>query len=637
MDACLNPVQRHPESQPAPGRLLCAEPGCGFFVEGATIERWQIKTLLGQAPAADLYLATEPAGPAAPGSRMLVKVLRPTPAGLPGQVERELGQLVALRHPHIHPLQRAGWTSPGGRCYLLSPFVEQGSFFHYPGSPTRLPPLAVATIVRQIAEALQYAHDQHVVHGRLKPENCLLVALATVQVSDFYRALLTDEQPASSSDYAAPEQAYGSAEPASDQYALAIIAYQLLQGQLPILGPDPVGALVHRIRSSPPPLTALSPDLPRPVEQTLRRALSVSPRERFSAVLDFAVALQGALEVARAPGSAFSPEASARSFQTPPPVPRAPDSTKLPPHGVLPLCLLPGHTAPCAVLQWAPDGSHLASAGPDQVVRLWRILQRIGAPVAALAGHTAEVLALSWSPDGGLLASAAADATIRIWSLAGRPGQGPGQQAAWWGHDGSVTALVWSPDGRRIATGGTDRTIRLWDVSGQAIGAWPAHSRGGVTALAWSPDGSLLASGGPDRQLHLWSSATGEDLVAMGLADEIGRLTWSPDGTLLAVAGGKRDPSVVLLDGHTGQRLGALTGHTREVVGLFWDRGAAWLATASADATLRVWDTHLRFGQPIGFPVQLQSAPFAMAGSSNSRLVALSLADMLIQVVQLMS
>jgi WD40 repeat protein len=209
-------------------------------------------------------------------------------------------------------------------------------------------------------------------------------------------------------------------------------------------------------------------------------------------------------------------------------------------------------------------------------------------------------------------------------------------QNAWWGHDGSVAALDWSPTSEYIASGGSDRTIRLWDTLGNIVEVWQAHGRGGVTALAWSPDGRILASGGPDHLIHLWDPASRALVITLeGHTDEIRYLDWSPNGRVLASYAGKKDLRIGLWDRRANQLAAMIGGQPHEMVGLFWSRDGAWLAGASADGTIRYWDTHQRLGQPIGLPVGLHGTPLSMVGAPGSGMIAVSLADLLIQVFQL--
>jgi hypothetical protein len=453
-----------------------------------------------------------------------------------------------------------------------------------------------------------------------------------VQVSDFYYSILSDVARKAVTGPVAPEQAYGQAEPASDQYALAFMTYQLLAGQPPFTDVEARTALVAHETLLPHSLNALRPELSPLVDRTLSRALSLRAHDRFLSVEVFALALQAALEAGgTAPGSPrlvspFPPASDVGAARTPsePSLPSSPRQPAL-------VCQLPGHTSAPTVLRWSPDGYHFASAGNDEGICLWQIQRRIGTPLATLAGHDAAVHALAWSPDGALVASGGADATVRIWRLATASAE-----AAWWGHAGSVTALDWSPDGRHIVSGGADRTIRVWNRQGDAVSSRQAHGRGGVTTLACSPDGRLLASGGADRIISIWDLTRDAAVVTVEAhTDEIRYLAWNPKGSLVASFAGKKDTQVCIWHAQHGQLIATLSGHSREIAGLVWSRDGTWMATVSADGMLRQWDMHLRVGEPIGAPFHLYGSPVSMAGAPETGLLAIGLADLLIQVMQL--
>src|SRR5437868_1656705 len=121
---------------------------------------------------------------------------------------------------------------------------------------------------------------------------------------------------------------------------------------------------------------------------------------------------------------------------------------------------LAGHTNWVYCLAFAPDGKTLASAGWDQVIRLWDVFS--GTERATLRGHQSEIYCLAFSPDGDRLAagSATGDNPLRYWDVA------QGTQTILYGHSNVVHGVAWSPDGRLLASGGYDRTLKIWDMTG---------------------------------------------------------------------------------------------------------------------------------------------------------------------------
>jgi WD40 repeat protein len=646
MRLCLNPDHPHPGDETASTQVMCAEPMCGFLLSGAIINHCQILSLFASGPVADLYLAANVDGSLGFPPRLALKVLRAPTVTPDSQLEQKLNQLLSLRHQNIIPLLSAGRLASTNLLYFLTPFAEQGSLAYYAIGSASLSPPVIAGIVRQIAEALFYAHERQIVHGRLKLENCLVPATSTPLVSDFFYCLLKEPERYATASTVSPEQFYGQAEVASDQYTLALLAYQLLVGQLPFTESGQRARPGFQEQVLMRPVTQFRRDVSPLLNQTLERALSRQPQDRFASIIAFATDFQAALDPkVNTPGGSFprvvtllpsssTPVASVSSPSSLSPISQPPHPAELPyslPGRLLPLCVLPGHTSAVILLRWAPDGIHLASASTDRSINLWTVQHRVGTPLTTLTGHSENVMALGWAPDSSALVSGGADATIRIWMPALSA-----LQTAWWGHDGSVTALDWSPDGAWIASAGSDRTIRLWDSRGNAQNMWQAHGRGGVTALAWSPDGRVLASGGMDHLIHIWDTANKKIVATLeGHSDEIRELVWSADGGLLASYTGKKDLRIGLWSGSSFQLVAMLGGHTREISGLFWASDSSWLASAAADATLRYWDTYRRLGAPIGQPLKLESPPLSMAGSPESGIIALSLPDMLIQIMQL--
>jgi predicted ATPase/class 3 adenylate cyclase/DNA-binding CsgD family transcriptional regulator len=170
---------------------------------------------------------------------------------------------------------------------------------------TQLPLDVILPYVQQVASALQYTHDQGLIHRDVKPENMLLSSRDEVLLSDFGLVMLAPqtlssggtelmEPPlAGTTSYLAPEQLRGKTRPASDQYALAVVVYEWLCGKPPFLGPLLEVAVQH-VSASPPSLREQVPDLSPAIEEVVLRALAKEPEQRFARMQDFTIALEHA-------------------------------------------------------------------------------------------------------------------------------------------------------------------------------------------------------------------------------------------------------------------------------------------------------------------------------------------------------
>jgi serine/threonine protein kinase len=163
---------------------------------------------------------------------------------------------------------------------------------------TQLPLSTVISYVRQVAEALHYAHQERVIHRDLKPENMLLGRRDEVLLSDFGIAAVIHsslsqqaQDTAGTIAYMAPEQIQAHPSPASDQYALAVVVYEWLSGDRPFQGTATEIAIKHTL-APPPLLTEKVSTLPLGVEQVVVRALAKDPELRFASVQSFAAALE---------------------------------------------------------------------------------------------------------------------------------------------------------------------------------------------------------------------------------------------------------------------------------------------------------------------------------------------------------
>ncbi|HLG64988.1 MAG TPA: serine/threonine-protein kinase [Ktedonosporobacter sp.] len=207
--------------------------------------------------------------------------------------------IARLNHPHIiHILE---FEMENHTPYIIMEYAPNGTLRQRCPRGSRLSPTTVLTYVKQIAAALQYAHQQKLVHRDVKPENMLLGRDGKVLLSDFGVAVIAQTQAqnleniAGTVTYMAPEQIQGKPCPASDQYALGITAYEWLCGSAPFGGTYSEIALQHEC-VSPPSLKEQISAIPAAVEDVIFTSLAKDPRQRFASVEDFAAALEEACQ-----------------------------------------------------------------------------------------------------------------------------------------------------------------------------------------------------------------------------------------------------------------------------------------------------------------------------------------------------
>ncbi len=317
--------------------------------KGQRVGRYRIVQWLAGGGMADIYLAED----SAIKRQVAIKVIRSegeaptTQAGKEAArlFQREAKAIGQLDHPQILPLYDYGEAQLEGMLllYLVMPYCPEGSLTtwveqHFPNK--QLPSQVVTHFVRQAAAALQHAHNHQIIHSDVKPSNFLLrqrgetltypdllladfgiarIATATASMSQAVRGSPT---------YMAPEQWQAEAIPATDQYALAIMAYELLTGRPPFQGTSM--RLMHdHLYAAPPAPDTFNALLPKAVNEVLLTALSKRPEERFASISAFANAFGQAMQRAAPPSVAVSGPVLASSPQATLPVAPAP-SLQLP-------------------------------------------------------------------------------------------------------------------------------------------------------------------------------------------------------------------------------------------------------------------------------------------------------------------
>ncbi len=269
---------------------------------GQKLGNYQIIRALGHGGFADVYLGQH----TYLKTYAAIKVLQTRLASNDLQTFlREAQTVASLTHPHIVRVLEFG--EEGHTPYLVMGYCPNGTLRQRHPKGTRVSLPECVAYVKQMAEALQYAHDRKIIHRDVKPENMLIGQNDTLLLSDFGIAIVSQSSRYQSYQdiggtiaYSAPEQLQGKASSASDQYALGIVLYEWLTGELPYQGSFAEIASQHLV-APVPTIRDKVPSLPLAVEQVLQKALAKEPQQRFQRVRDFAAALELAADGELAP------------------------------------------------------------------------------------------------------------------------------------------------------------------------------------------------------------------------------------------------------------------------------------------------------------------------------------------------
>jgi Tol biopolymer transport system component len=430
--------------------------------------------------------------------------------------EREAQVLASLNHPNVATLY--GLDESGPAPALVMELVEGATLADLAAAGRGLPAQDSLTIAKQVAEALEYAHDRGIVHRDLKPANIKITPEGTAKVLDFglARALQTDGDPADPSNsptmtaaltdagfivgtaaYMAPEQARGKpVDRRADNWAFGCVLYEMFSGRKAFQGETSTDVLAAVITKEPE-WSALPATTPPAILRLLRRCLQKDPRQRLQAIGEARIAIEGALggtgsalgigppEDDQAPRVAGRSGGTGRSFRRALPWVVA---------GLLGAALvgvvaIRGVSAPAVVS--FPVLSYLPPP-PDTTFRNFGFA---AGPVAV-------------SPDGRQLVFSATDQS-GVTRLYVRPlGADKAEPVA--GTD-DASSPFWSPDGRSLGfiAGQKLKTVNLGDGSVQVLADASNTTCG--SGGSWSPDGVILfAPHGCRGPLEKISAAGGE-------------------------------------------------------------------------------------------------------------------------------
>jgi WD40 repeat protein len=619
--------------QPAPNPQLGDAP--------QRIARFELRSLLGAGAFGTVYRAYDPQLE----REVALKVPQAGVVDSPKRVERFLREARAaagLRHPHIVPVYDAG--QEGGHHYIASAFIK-GRTLAEVCDEAPFDCRRAAAVVRDLAEALAYAHGQGIVHRDVKPANIMMDEAGSPHLMDFGLAARQDTLERLTHDgaimgtpaYMAPEQAagqQGEAQPAGDQYSLGVVLYELLCGQVPFEGPPQI-VLFNAINQEPPAPRSVKPQIPADLETVCLKAMAKRPQDRYADCQELANDLRrwlegepirarqlGSLERAvrwckRNPALAITGTAAAVFLAAAALI-----------AGISAVTLAASATRERQARNLADQNAEDART-KEATARQEKQRADTEADSARLAERQARRHLYAAHMN---LAQRAAEAgeTGRVQDLLKATLPVPGEEdlrgfewfyfwrlahserATLKGADndtrGGIYGVAFSPDGKLLAAGGAYGTLKLWDVAtGKQAASLQSTGRDHkqeVKGLAFSPDGKLLATGGKHGIVKLWDVTTRQlrasvpghpQPEAAAKENEVAVVAFAPDGKTLAWSN-SYDMSVRLWDVAAGQERRLLRFTDRAGERIEWPSPLAFsadgqtLAVGYRDKSVKLWE-----------------------------------------------
>ena len=255
---------------------------------GDRLDHYRIHAVVARSGMATLYRATDENS----DRPVALKVPHPEMEADPVLVERfkreqEIGQV--LDHPGVVKTFNSETRS---RLYMVIEWVEGRLLRTILNEQGALPVERAETITMRLCDALDYMHKRGIVHRDLKPENVMVNDRDDIKLIDFGIAMKEDARRLTfvnvssmlgTPDYIAPEQVQGKrGDQRSDMYSLGVMFYEMLTGQVPFSGPNPLAVMNERLLQDPPPPRAINPAIPPVLEEVILRALERDPRHRYA-------------------------------------------------------------------------------------------------------------------------------------------------------------------------------------------------------------------------------------------------------------------------------------------------------------------------------------------------------------------
>ena len=360
---------------------------------GQTLGQYRIIEQIGQGGMATVYKAYQPSL----DRYVAIKVLPPYFAHEPGfamRFTREAKAIARLNHPNILPIYDFGQEQE--LSYIVMKYVEAGTLKDIMGAPLALD--VTADILRQIAGALDHAHQRGILHRDVKPSNVLLDEGRWVLLTDFGLAKMVEGSVALTGSgvgvgtpaYMSPEQGRGEQVDArADIYSLGVVLYEMLTGQVPFQAETPMAVVIKHITDSLPLPRTVNPGIPEAVERVILKALAKNPDDRFASTTEMAEMLEATVATIVQP----APETVEIPAEAPLPAPPPPVSVPSPAEPAPTPSSLPQEPAPVPT----PTPPPPETSPPARKPVPWKI---VGAVASVILLALAAIFAVSNPGDG---------------------------------------------------------------------------------------------------------------------------------------------------------------------------------------------------------------------------------------------
>lgn len=564
-----------------------------------------------------------------------------------------------LQHPHIVPVFDAGRAAETGDYYLAAAFID-GCDLRGLGKDKPLECDRAANLVRQLAEALDYAHSKGILHRDVKPDNVMIDQEGTPFLMDFGLARLQESREEMTQDgslmgtpaYMSPEQCrgeHGQLTGAADQYSLGCLFYQLLTGRTPFVGPWQAQMHDH-LKITPEPPSAHNAKIPKDLETICLKMLSKTAAERYATCGELADDLQrwqAGEPIAARPLNRL--QRFVRWCR------REPIVASLTAAVFLVIAIgLAGTT-----WQWSRANELAVTESAarkdlekreEDLARAVREaeIQENQAKSETIRANEQMVLAKSQSRRAyQQFYFSQMNLAQRDWEngyfenlmdrlAKTRPEQMDGVdrrgfewhylnrlsqtgQVTWKGSwNWNADSLTVAPNGPMFAVseygddGGAKKILIVDGNTGLTLDAFE-ENEGAVNYLDFSPDGRQIVSGDEENQIKVWDVATGKCLrVLGGHSDDVVGVEFSPDGKyVLSVC---NDSTAIVWNVTTGERVMTISGHNSSISTAKFSPNGSRILTVGFDGSAKLWDASSgkeirRFKRPARIPGDAAFSP----------------------------